>query len=223
MTTSNIKGAGSVSVGISNGVITVTGTDNNTTYGTGNTTTSGLTKLYTETGTAEDGTMTQKAIDENYVTRVEFGALSGTAGGLDTRVNGLETSVSDLETAVGARVTTEQGSTNANRIMITDASGSITPVAVTTSGTGSLVTGVSVADGELTVTKGSSLPTVNNATLTIKNGATNTDLATFTANSSSAATATIPAATPSVAGLAKIGVIPSGSATSTTYATIWVE
>ncbi|MBQ2858782.1 MAG: hypothetical protein IJE82_00265, partial [Alphaproteobacteria bacterium] len=69
----------------------------------------------------------------------------------------------------------------------------------------------------------SNKPTIGNATLTIKNGATNTNLATFTANSSSAATATIPEATPSVAGLAKIGVIPSGSATSTTYATIWVE
>lgn len=67
------------------------------------------------------------------------------------------------------------------------------------------------------------MPTVNNATLTIKNGATNTNLATFTANSATAAIATIPAATPAVAGLAKVGQIPSGSATSTTYATIWVE
>ena len=67
------------------------------------------------------------------------------------------------------------------------------------------------------------MPTVNNATLTIKNGATNTNLATFTANSATAVTATIPVATPAVAGLAKVGQIPSGSATSTTYATIWVE
>ena len=62
LTTSNIKGSGSVTVGISNGVITVSGTDNNTTYSTGTATTSGLTKLYTSTGTKTDGTMTQAAL-----------------------------------------------------------------------------------------------------------------------------------------------------------------
>ena len=36
----------------------------NTTYGTGTASTSGITKLYTETGTATDGTMTQKAITD---------------------------------------------------------------------------------------------------------------------------------------------------------------
>ena len=39
-------------------------TDTNTTYGTGNATTAGLTKLYTGTGTATDGAMTQKAITD---------------------------------------------------------------------------------------------------------------------------------------------------------------
>ncbi len=62
LTTTNIKGSGSVTVAISNGVITVSGTDNNTTYSTGTTTTSGLTKLYTSTGTKTDGTMTQAAL-----------------------------------------------------------------------------------------------------------------------------------------------------------------
>jgi hypothetical protein len=40
----------------------ITTQDNNTTYGTGTTATAGLTKLYTTTGTATDGTMTQNAI-----------------------------------------------------------------------------------------------------------------------------------------------------------------
>lgn len=62
LTTTNIKGSGSVTVAISNGVITVSGTDNNTTYDTGTATTSGLTKLYTSTGTKTDGTMTQAAL-----------------------------------------------------------------------------------------------------------------------------------------------------------------
>ena len=46
---------------------------------------------------------------------------------------------------------------------------------------------------------------------------------TFGANATAAVTATIPAATASVAGLAKIGVIPSGFETASEYAAIWVE
>ena len=41
---------------------TITTQDTNTTYSTGTASTSGLTKLYTGTGTATDGTMTQNAI-----------------------------------------------------------------------------------------------------------------------------------------------------------------
>ena len=41
---------------------TITTQDTNTTYSTGTSSTSGLTKLYTTTGTATDGTMTQNAI-----------------------------------------------------------------------------------------------------------------------------------------------------------------
>lgn len=96
----------------------------------------------------------------------------------------------------------------------------LTAANVTTTGTGNVVTAVSASGGKVTVTKGVS---VNNATLTIKNGATSEDLATFTANSSTGATATIPAASATVAGLAKIGVIPSGSETASAYAAIWVE
>ena len=42
---------------------TITTQDTNTTYSTGTASTSGLTKLYTGTGTATDGTMTQSAIN----------------------------------------------------------------------------------------------------------------------------------------------------------------
>ena len=67
------------------------------------------------------------------------------------------------------------------------------------------------------------LPTVHSNSLTIQNGATGDDMVKFTANSTDSKTVRIPAATPSTAGLAKIGVIPNGSPTSTTYATIWVQ
>lgn len=181
-------------------------------------------KLYTNLGTNQDGTVTQNVVnnlskDVDSIS-AKYDTLNGVQTGISSRLEEVEQDINGL---VDTKVDIDQGSTNANKIMITNASGSVSPVAITNSGNGSLVTGVSIADGKLTVTKGSSLPTVNNATLTIKNGATNTNLATFTANQSSAATAIIPAATPSVAGLSKIGVIPSGSATSTTYATIWVE
>ncbi len=65
-------------------------------------------------------------------------------------------------------------------------------------------------------------PTIGTSVLTIKNGATNANIATFGANATAAVTATIPAATASVAGLAKIGIIPSGTDKSGT-AEIWVE
>ena len=60
----NIQGSGSVTVSkdTSTGMITISGTDNNTTYSTGTTSTAGLTKLYTDTGSNTDGTMTQSAI-----------------------------------------------------------------------------------------------------------------------------------------------------------------
>ncbi len=164
-------------------------------------------------------------------TDITTGTSNGTisVGGTDVEVKGLGSAAytassayatADQGTKADGAVQTDQTTTNANKIMITNASGSVTPVAVTASGSGNVVTAVSVADGKLTVTKGTTLGT---SALTIKNGATNTDIATFGANATAAVTATIPAATSSVAGLAKYGVIPSGSETSTTYATIWVE
>ena len=88
--------------------------------------------------------------------------------------------------------------------------------------TGKYVSAVSEADGKIKVTR-ATLPTIGTSSLTIKNGATNTNIATFGANATAAVTATIPAASATVAGLAKIGVIPSGSVESASYASIWVE
>ncbi|MDW3024813.1 MAG: hypothetical protein R8N50_03975 [Alphaproteobacteria bacterium] len=128
----------------------------------------------------------------------------------------------------------------ASKALITNTSGKITTGTIT----GSMITDKTITNADISTTAGieatkisglttvatsgsysdlSNKPAINNATLTIQNGATNNAIGTFTANASSDTTATIPAATPSTAGLAKIGVIPSGSATSTTYATIWVQ
>jgi hypothetical protein len=74
----NIVGSGSVTVSKDDntGVITINGTDNDTTYALGTATTMGLTKLYTGVGTATDGTMTQNAIKT---------ALDGKADSLPTQ------------------------------------------------------------------------------------------------------------------------------------------
>ena len=65
----NIIGGSNVSVtvptsGDNAGKVVISATDTNTTYTTGTTTYSGTTKLYTETGSATDGTLTQKAITD---------------------------------------------------------------------------------------------------------------------------------------------------------------
>lgn len=65
--TITIKQAGSIKGSFSlnqSGGTTIELTDNNTTYSTGTASTAGTTKLYTGTGTATDGTMTQAAITE---------------------------------------------------------------------------------------------------------------------------------------------------------------
>ena len=74
---------------------TITTQDTNTTYSTGTASSSGLTKLYTETGTATDGTMTQSAINT---------ALSGKANSSHT--HGL---LHDNFTVELANTTTDSG------------------------------------------------------------------------------------------------------------------
>ena len=67
-------------------------TDTNTTYSTGTATTAGITKLYTRTGSATDGTMTQKAITDALGGKASSShthnyAGSSSAGGAATSAN----------------------------------------------------------------------------------------------------------------------------------------
>lgn len=89
---------------------TITTQDTNTTYSTGTATTSGLTKLYTGTGTATDGTMTQAAINT---------ALSGKAASSHTHnyagsssAGGAANSANTLATARKINGTSFDGSAN---------------------------------------------------------------------------------------------------------------
>ena len=143
-------------------------------------------------------------------------------------------------TQLDAKVDIDQTSANANKAVITNASGKITTGTITSGMiTDKTIVNADISDnaaisaskisGLATVaTTGSysdlsNKPTIGTSSLIIKNGATNTNIATFGANATAAVTATIPAATASVAGLAKIGVIPSGFETASEYAAIWVE
>ena len=89
---------------------TITTQDTNTTYSTGTASTSGLTKLYTGTGTATDGTMTQAAINT---------ALSGKAASSHTHnyagsssAGGAANSANTLATARTINGTSFNGSAN---------------------------------------------------------------------------------------------------------------
>jgi len=159
---------------------------------------------------------------------------------LKSDVSGLKTSVSELDsekqdvisdlatirsgaTAGSTAVQTNQTTTNANKIMITNASGSVTPVAITASGSGTVVTAVSVEDGKLTVTKGTTLGSL--ATKSSVASADITDGAVTTAKiaDGNVTTAKIAANAVTVAKTSGIyGYIPTASDGSGA-AQIWVE
>lgn len=161
-----------------------------------------------------------------------------------------EASAQTAINALDTKVKKNWGTDDANKALTIDATGLVTSNKIATDNIADqAVTSAKIADNTITnadiktdaaieVGKISGLatvatsgnyndltnrPTVNNNSLTIQNGATETEMVKFTANATDSKTVRIPAATPSTAGLAKIGVIPYGSPTSTTYATIWVQ
>lgn len=75
----------------------VWGADNNTTYSTGTASVLGLTKLYTGTGTATDGTMTQKAITDALNGKSGTGHTHNYAG--SSSAGGVANSAAKLATA----------------------------------------------------------------------------------------------------------------------------
>lgn len=81
-TTINFVPGNNVTMSLSGTNLTINAKD--TTYSTGTTSTSGLTKLYTSTGTNTDGTLTQSAINSNYVPisngKLKIGNSDDTAG-----------------------------------------------------------------------------------------------------------------------------------------------
>lgn len=101
---------------------------------------------------------------------------------------------------------------NKNQVMVTDAKGTVTPTTVDTVGTGNAVTAVTVADGKYTVTKETTFAT--KAELNALDGTT----------TGSGAVVTNVTQTDGKVAVTKGNVqVPVGSATATTYASIWIE
>lgn len=174
-----------------------------------------------------------------YVTDVVVNAGTVTLSRGTPKVSELEND-SDYATmsAVNAKLTKAQGSTNANKAVITDASGDIiTGTIATDMITDGAVTSAKIADGTVDLADLAS-NSVNSAKIVdasvaaadlASNSVTTakiTDLNVTTAKIAASAVTTAKIADSAVTAAKTSGVIgsiPSGSATSTTYATIWVE
>ena len=184
------------------------------------------------------------------VTKDASGVITVSGTDTNTVTTATTTGTGNVDSAITANngaLTVTKGVTAATPGDITNAINALDVAASTAAG--NVVTNVSQTDGKISVTKGTiSVPTVNNATLTIKQGGA--VKGTFTANQATAATIELTdnnttytasgsngvsasvsgtsvnvsgvSATRDAVGVAKLGVIPVGT-TGTATATIWVE
>ncbi len=184
------------------------------------------------------------------VTKDASGVITVSGTDTNTVTTATTTGAGNVVSAITANngaLTVTKGVTAATPGDITNAINALDVAASTA--TGNVVTNVSQTDGKISVTKGTiNVPTVNNATLTIKQGGA--VKGTFTANQATAATIELTdnnttytasgsngvsasvsgtsvnvsgvSATRDAVGVAKLGVIPVGT-TGTATATIWVE
>ena len=214
LTTSNIKGSGSVSVGISNGVITVSGTDNNTTYSTGNGTTSGLTKLYTSTGSNTDGTMTQKAITDSLGNKLDktANAVSATKATQDGNGN----VITSTYEKVANKVTSVDGDSDDTHYPTAKAVYDYAESVRSEISEGNVNALALKQDKSTAVTH-----TANTAAGSVSNPVY-VNASGVATKVTSIASSLLPAASASAAGISKLGIIPSGTDKSGT-AEIWVE
>ena len=130
------KGHVSGTTAVSKADITALGIPStNTTYSTGTASTSGLTKLYTGTGTATDGTMTQSAIksaldgkssnghthDDRYYTESEINSkLSGKANSSHTHSQYYDSSISRTANTVLAAPNGSNGTASFRKLVASD-------------------------------------------------------------------------------------------------------
>ncbi len=170
---------GTAPVSVSNGTISVANATADA---------AGVTKVYTSTGSSTDGTMTRKAITEALAGKLSTTGKAASATIADSATKATQDADGNVIKSTYATKTELAGklantSTIKNAIVTTDANGTVAPVEIVDSGTGTYVTDVAVSAGKVTLSRGTpSIPTVNNATLTIQKNGTTVD--TFTANAS---------------------------------------
>ena len=208
----NIKGSGSVTVTKgTDGVITVSGTDTNTTYtaGTNVTITNGVIS-------AKDTVYTLPEATSSKLGGVKVDTALSSTSTNPVQNQAVNTAISNLQTAVDGKQAT------------------LTTTNVTSTGAGNVVTAVTASNGTVTVTKGTTLGSlatksaVGSSDIT-DGGVALADLASNSVNSAkivdgSVATADIAnGAVTAVKTTGIFGFIPSGSEGASTTATIWVE
>lgn len=141
------------------------------------------------------------------------GGIDGTSATEDAKVPTVAAAWDIANIAAGNNsVEKQQGELNKDKILITNKDGEVTPVKVTSEGTGNAVTNVKVENGKYTVTKGTTFAT--KAELNALDGTT----------TGSGAVVTNVTQTDGKVAVTKGNVqVPVGSATATTYASIWIE
>ena len=190
LTTTNVKGGGSVSVDVTNGVVTISGTDTKYTLPDATADTKGGVRIMTSAG-----------------------GIDGTSATEDAKVPTVAAAWDIANIAAGNNsVEKQQGASNADRILITNTGGEVTPVRVKSEGTGNAVTDVKVEKGKYIVTKETTF-------------ATKAELNALDSTSTgSGAVVTDVTQTDGKVAVTKGNVqVPVGSATATTYAPIWIE
>ena len=128
---------------------------------------------------------------------------------VDAQIDGVIDGVDDEISSVNSEVAAVKSALN-----LTGSGSSLTyslPVATTTTKGAVIVGGNIGVNQQGTI----SVATANGSTLGVVKAGNNTSISNGAVN--------VATATPSTLGVVKVGQIPSGSATSTTYATIWVE
>ena len=147
LTTTNVKGRGSVSVDVTNGVVTISGTDTKYT-------------LPDATEDTKGGVRIVKSAGESAIT-------PGDGAKVPTVANAAEMANDIANTAINENaVIKQQGPSYGDRILTTNPAGEVTPVDVTDNETGYVVTGVDVKEGEFILNRGNVQVPVGSATAT---------------------------------------------------------
>lgn len=146
LTTTNVKGSGSVSVDVTNGVVTISGTDTKYTLPNATEDTKGGVRIVKSAGESE---------------------IPSDGAKVPTLATAAEMANEIANSAINENaVIKQQGTSRGDRILTTNPAGEVKPVDVTDNETGYVVTGVDVKEGEFILNRGNVQVPVGSATAT---------------------------------------------------------